>query len=121
MFSFLKPEVSGMKNILNAYATYKQQMGVMADLSSEQMFEFADWYFRLRLGPQMVGSDSPLKFSIARERFAAFAGSNPTFINILQGLLIAEGQDGNALFFDDRAIAKVFDKYPPIDPSLMGI
>ena len=123
MFGFLKPEVSGLKNVLNAYFKYKNQFGIMTDLNSDELRGFADWYYCIRLGPQMMGVQSEIKIKIARERFDYLSRDNqgPTIMTVLQGLLIAEGKDAaSTMFFDHRALARLRDKFPPISDKLMG-
>ncbi len=123
MFGFLKPEVSGLKNVLNGYFTYKNQNGLAADLTTDQLKDFALWYYSVRLGPELAGAQSELKMRIAGERLEYLSRARgPTIMTILQGLLIAEGIDAQTtLFFNERALARVCDKFPPISPDVMGM
>lgn len=124
MFGFLKPEVSGLKNVLNAYFTYKSKHGLLADLNHDQLRDFAYWYYSIRLGPQIVGNRSQIMEKIANERFEYISHSDgkPTIASILQGLLIAEGKEASStVFFDMRALARLRDKYPPISDEIMGL
>ena len=123
MFGFLKPEVSGLKSVLNAYFTFKNQHGITSDLNADDLRVFADWYYSIRLGPQMMGAQSEIKMKIARERFDYLSRGNegPTLMTVLQGLLIAEGKDAaTTMFFDHRALARLRDKFPPISDKVMG-
>lgn len=125
MFGFLKPEVSGMKNVLNAYFTYKTQNGISSDLNPDQLREFAYWYYSIRLGPQLTGAQSELKTRIAKERFDYISQMNHdgfTLVTVLRGLLLAENQDASAhLFHNNRSLARLCDKFPPISSPVMGL
>jgi hypothetical protein len=125
MFGFLKPEVSGMKSVLNGYFAYKNEIGFSGDLTADQVRAFAYWFYSVRLSPQIMGAQSAHRIQIARERFDYISQNNHdgfTLVTVLRGLLLAENQDASAhLFYNNRSLARVCDKFPPINPSVLGI
>lgn len=56
MFDFIKPEVSGMKNVIIAYDTYAQSIWGKrgGGIPHSMMSEFATWYFTQRFGPPLI-------------------------------------------------------------------
>jgi hypothetical protein len=120
MFDFLKPEVSGMKNVLNGYFAFKNQCGVIGDVPPEHMESFADWYFSVRLGPPLVTpSNAASMQAIAHATLRGRRSNHITLVDVLLALLAAEGMgDRNP---NCVAIGKVFDKFPSISPAIRGI
>jgi hypothetical protein len=123
MFDFLKPEVSGMKNILNAYFSFKNQVGIIGDIPEEQMMEFARWYYGIRLAPPLVSeSKSVMMRATAMCQLISFTNSTPhnriTLVGILIGLLVAEGQDRRPP--NIVALGKVFNSFPPVSSGTRG-
>ena len=125
MFGFLKPEVSGMKSVLNGYFAYKNQYGIDEDLTPVQLREFAYWYYSVRLSPQLMGAHSAHRIQIARDRFDYFTQHNHnayTLVTVVRGLLLTEGQDASEhLFYSNRSLARLCDKFPPVDSSILGL
>jgi len=113
-----------MKNILNAYFAFKNQMGIIGDIPENQMMDFANWYYGIRLSPPLVSeSDGYIMRASAICELIAYTNSAPpnqvTLIGILVGLIVAEGQTKRAL--NIVAIGKVFNNFPPISPVTRGL
>lgn len=123
MFGFLKPEVSGMKSVLNGYFAYKNKTGFSGDLTPDQLREFAYWFYSVRLSPQLMGAQSAHRIQIARERFDYISQYDGfTLVTVLRGLLLAEDRDASAhLFYNNRSLARLCDKFPPINSSVLGL
>jgi hypothetical protein len=124
MFDFLKPEVGGMKNVLNAYFKYKSNQNISGDIPRDQMMQFAQWYYGVRLAPPLVSAARGTTMrAVAITTMIEICNPIPqnpiTLFAILIGLLVAEGQMTREPNFD--LIAKVFDKFPPISPETRGI
>ncbi len=123
MFGFLKPEVSGFKNVLNGYFDFKARTGVLEDDSEEYLREFADYYYQIRLGPPLVRD--PIKAmqmnSIAMRTAESLAQSQGgwSLIVILKGLLAAENMDWQNI--DMVALRKLSFKYQPIPQEISGL
>ena len=120
MFDFLKPEVTGIKNVLNGYFAFKNQMGIIGDVPPERMEDFAKWYFSVRLGsPLLTQSKSAAMQAAAYVALSGRRTSHVTLIDVLLGLLAAEGMGDRRP--NTLAIGKVFDKFPRISPTVRGI
>lgn len=120
MFDFLKPEVSGMKNVLNGYFAFKNQNGILGDVPPEQMETFAKWYFSVRLGPPLVAaSKASVMQALAHANLSCHRMDHLTLVDVLLALLAAEGMDNRNP--NSVALAKVFDKFPSISPAIRGI
>lgn len=124
MFDFLKPEVGGLKNVLNAYFAYKAQNGIIGDVPADDMLEFAHGYYRVRLGPPLVSVSKARGVQAAAhtalQHYMA-SGHSPhvTLVGVLLGLLAAEGMvetNPNTL-----AMGKVFDSFPSISHEIRGL
>ena len=124
MFDFLKPEVSGLKNVLNAYFGFKQQFSIIGDVPPEKMEEFAQWYYSIRLGPPMIPAEKAYQMqstamATVESCLASGRCPNVTIIDILFGLLAAEGMTGRSP--NSVSLGKMFDKFPTIAPEIRGL
>jgi len=120
MFDFLKPEVSGIKNVIISYFAYKQHNEIQGDIPLDQMDRFAEWYFNFRLGPPLVSpSDAYRMQNIARENLKERHTDHITLLDILYALMASEGMGGRSL--DISAIKKVFSKFPSISAANRGL
>jgi hypothetical protein len=115
MFDFIKPEVNGLKNVLNAYFAFKNQQGIRGDVPEDRMLEFAYYYYGIRLG----GAKSQTAIAELNRYLASGHSSNVTIVSVLLGLLAAEGMGG--VNPNTVAMGKVFNKFPNIDPHIRGL
>lgn len=124
MFDFIKPEVSGLKNIIQMYQAYKAEHYLIDDIALEQMEDFAQWYFGHRLGPPLV----PVQRSMQMQSVAATTtlmckavdgSDNITLMHMLFGLMAAEGMGGRSP--DIPALIRTFNKYPRISSEIRGM
>jgi hypothetical protein len=124
MFDFLKPEVSGLKNVLNAYFAFKQQFSIIGDVPPERMNEFAHWYYAIRLGPPMIPAHKAHQMqttalSTVEQCLASGRCPNVTLVDVLFGLLAAEGMTGRSP--NSVALGRMFDKFLSISPEIRGL
>jgi hypothetical protein len=98
MFDFIKPEVSGMKNVIIAYDTYAQNIWGKkgGGIPHSMMSEFASWYFKQRFGPPLilnsVRSQNMIAIAEAKAHQVAaehFNGRTTVFA-VLIGMMTAE-------------------------------
>ncbi len=122
MLDFLKNEVSGLKNVLNAYFAFKNHLLLSGDLLPEQMEQFAQWYYSFRLGPPMIPEHKAYlmqqtALSYARQKnYSQY--SSMTILDILFGLLQAEDVP---FAMEYKTFEKVFIKYPVISIVISGM
>ena len=124
MFDFLKPEVSGLKNVLMAYFAFKQQYFIIGDVPPERMKEFAIWYYAFRLGPPLVPVHKAQHMQATAHKtldqcLALGRCPNVTLIDVLFGLLAAEGVTNRSP--NSVALGRMFDKFPAISPRIRGL
>jgi len=123
MFDFLKPEVSGLKNVLNYYFAYLKNMPNSSELTPEQMNDFTAWYFSIRLGQPLFSESKSIELTSKAWRIIASRQQNkmvPRILlsEILFGLLEAENQLPKVIDMD--AIQKTLKKFPPISSKVSG-
>ena len=124
MFDFLKPEVSGFKNVLNGYFAYTNQFDRSdSDMRNSAFFEdFAEYYYSIRLGPPLVSNpaDAVRMKTNADLTSRQLKGSDGSWnlLIILKGLLAAEGMDYHNI--DLAALRKLLNKFPPIPEDILG-
>ena len=124
MFDFLKPEVSGFKNVLNGYFAYITQFDRSdSDMRNGAFFkDFAEYYYSIRLGPPLVRD--PMKAlqmnTLAMRTAKSLEDSHGSWnlLIILKGLLAAEGMDYHNI--DLAALRKSLNKFPPIPQDILG-
>jgi hypothetical protein len=124
MFDFLKPEVSGLKNVLMAYFAFKQQHFIIGDVPTELMHEFAQWYYAFRLGPPLIPAHKAQQMQATAHRtvdqcLAYESRANVTLVDVLLGLLAAEGITNRSP--NSVALGRMFDKFPAISPEIRGL
>jgi hypothetical protein len=116
MFDFLKPEVSGIKNVLSAYDAYAQSIwgrpggGIMPSM----MRDFSTAYFRYRFGPPFITNPtrSINMINIAEQTNDTISneyhGGQVTIYSILVGMMTAENIRTDRIDFD--AIRRILSK-----------
>lgn len=98
MFDFIKPEVSGMKNLIIAYDVYAKNIWRKSGggIPSSMMSDFATWYFKQRLGPPLIFNQirSQTMIAIAEAKTSEIAHvyfkGQITVYAILVGMMTAE-------------------------------
>ena len=122
MFGFLKPEVSGFKNVLQGYFSFKANSGLIND-AEELLKTFAVFYYQQRLGPAVVGDQmrSLQMYNLAMRTAESIAEQEGcwTLVTILRGLLAAEGMDWQNLDF--VALRKASFKFQAIPQEISGL
>ncbi len=122
MFDFIKPEVSGFKNVLNGYFAFKAQTGFIDD-ESELLKSFAVVYYQQRLGAAVVGDQvralQMYNFAMRTAEAIAEEEGRWTLLTILRGLLAAEGMDWQNLNY--VALRKASFKYQAIPQEISGL
>ncbi len=107
MFDFLKPEVSGMKNVIIAYDTYAQSIWGRrgGGIPHSMMSEFATWYFKHRFGQSVilnpVRSQNMIAIAEARTHEVAteYFNGQITVLAILIGMMTAENIQTDGIDF----------------------
>lgn len=123
MFGFLKPEVSGFKNVLNGYFQFQAQTGLLEGVESDLVKTFAVFYYQQRLGPPLIrdSARSIQMYNVAMRTAEAVAEAEGswTLVAILKGLLAAEGIDWRGI--DYVALRKAAFKFQAIPQGISGL
>ncbi|MDA8973881.1 hypothetical protein N9215_00625 [Akkermansiaceae bacterium] len=122
-FDFLKPEVSGFKNVLNGYFSFKAQSGISDEIAGELLKTFAVFYYQQRLGPPLIRDEYRMlkMYNCAMRTAESIVEQEGGWYltTILKGLLAAEGLDWRDI--DYTAIRRVSFKFQKIPHEVSGL
>ena len=123
MFDFIKPEVSGMKNVIIWYDKYAQSIWGKkgCGIPHSMMSEFATWYFKHRFGPPLIMNPerSQNMMSVAEAKAhqvtADHFNGQMTVYAVLVGMMTAENTRTDGIDF--AALRRLLSKGQRMLPS----
>lgn len=127
MFDFIKPEVSGMKNVIIWYDQYAQSIWGKkgGGIPHSMMSEFATWYFKHRFGPPLIMNPerSQNMMSVAEAKAhqvtADHFNGQMTVYAVLVGMMIAENIRTDGIDF--AALRRLLSKgQRMLPPEILG-